>query len=183
MARHSGQHIQSSRKGGKMDAKWQDEAASEFRVPGKEEKMGSKRLTRREFLRGAAITGAGLVAAACAPAATPTETPPPEVMEVTKVVKETVVVEATPVPEPTMAPPAKDTIVVGMARPLSGPLAVIGDSAFRPVYETWVERVNADGGIYVEEYGKQLPIELIVYDDTSDPGTMTRLTEKLILEE
>jgi len=123
----------------------------------KEEKMDTKGLTRREFLRGAALTGVGLVAAACAPSPTPVAAP--------------------------TAAPTKDKIVVGMARPLSGPLAVIGDSAFRPVYETWVPMVNDEGGIYVEEYGKQLPIELIVYDDTSDPGTSVRLTEKLILED
>ncbi|MBA7465981.1 hypothetical protein ES707_01153 [subsurface metagenome] len=86
-------------------------------------------------------------------------------------------------PAPAPAPPEKDSIVVGMSRPLSGPLAVIGDSAFRPVYETFIAEVNADGGIYVEEYGKKLPIELIIYDDKSDVGTMTRLTEKLILED
>jgi branched-chain amino acid transport system substrate-binding protein len=101
---------------------------------------------------------------------------------VEKVVKETVVVEVTPEPTPTVAL-AKDSIVVGMSRPLSGPLAIIGDSAFRPIYETWVPMVNAEGGIYVEEYGKKLPIELKIYDDTSDPGTMARLTEKLILED
>jgi len=77
----------------------------------------------------------------------------------------------------------KDSIVVGMSRPLSGPLAIIGDSAFRPIYETWVPMVNADGGIYMSEYGKKLPIETIIYDDKSDVGTMTRLTEKLILED
>jgi branched-chain amino acid transport system substrate-binding protein len=81
------------------------------------------------------------------------------------------------------APPVKDKIVVGMARPLSGPLAVIGDSAFRPIYETWVKEVNDQGGIYVKEYGKKLPIELKIYDDKSDAGTMTRLTEKLIVED
>lgn len=113
--------------------------------------MKGKRLTRREFLHGAAVTGAGLVAASCGPAATQA--------------------------------PAKDKIVVGMARPLSGPLAVIGDSAFKPVYETWIDKVNGEGGIYVEEYGKQLPIEPLIYDDTSDVGTMTRLTEKLIVED
>ncbi len=120
----------------------------------KEEKMSKKRITRRDFLRGAAVTGAGLVAASCAPAAeeTPTQVP-------------------------------KDKIVVGMSRPLSGPLQVIGDSAFKPIYDTWVAQVNADGGIYVEEYGKKLPIELLIYDDTSDVGTMTRLTEKLIVED
>jgi len=94
--------------------------------------------------------------------------------------------EPTPPPPEEEAPPAlpeKDSIVVGMSRPLSGPLAVIGDSAFKPVYETWVNEVNAQGGVYVEEYGKKLPIELIIYDDKSDVGTMTRLTEKLILED
>jgi len=45
------------------------------------------------------------------------------------------------------APKAKDKIVVGMSRPLSGWNAMIGDSAFRPVYETWVKEVNAQGGI------------------------------------
>jgi branched-chain amino acid transport system substrate-binding protein len=81
------------------------------------------------------------------------------------------------------APPVKDKIVVGMSRPLSGWNAQIGDSAFRPIYETWVPMVNADGGIMVAQYGKKLPIELKIYDDKSDVGTMTRLTEKLILED
>jgi branched-chain amino acid transport system substrate-binding protein len=140
----------------------------------KEEEMGKKKsVSRADFLRGAALTGAGLVAASCgtpAPPAAPTTAAP----------------TAAPTKAPTVAPtaaPTKDKIVVGMARPLSGPLAIIGDSAFKPIYETWVPRVNDAGGIYVEEYGKSLPIELLIYDDTSDVGTMTRLTEKLILED
>jgi branched-chain amino acid transport system substrate-binding protein len=132
--------------------------------------MEDKGLTRRTFLHGAALTGVGLVAAACAPAATPTVAP-------------TAAPTAAPTPIPTPAVAAKDKIIVGMSRPLSGPLAVIGDSAFKPVYETWVAEVNADGGVYVEEYGKKLPIELKIYDDKSDVGTMTRLTEKLIVED
>jgi len=126
-----------------------------------------KKLSRRDFLRISAIGTAGLVGA-CAPAAT-TEAP-----------------SAPPTEEPTAVPAqpkTKDKIVVGMSRPLSGWNAVIGDSAFRPVYETYVDEVNADGGVYVEEYGKKLPIELLVYDDKSDVGTMTRLTEKLIVED
>ena len=78
---------------------------------------------------------------------------------------------------------AKDKILVGMSRPLSGSQAIVGDSAFRPVYETWVPMVNADGGVFVEEYGKKLPIELLIYDDKTDVGTMVRNTEKLILED
>jgi len=143
----------------------------------KEEEMEKESVTRRDFLRGAAAAaGAGLVAAACGPAATPP--PPPEAPTAAPTEAPTAVPTVVPSPAPT-----KDKIVVGMARPLSGPLAIIGDSAFRPIYETWVPMVNDEGGIYVEEYGKQLPIELVIYDDTSDPGTMTRLTEKLILED
>jgi branched-chain amino acid transport system substrate-binding protein len=82
-----------------------------------------------------------------------------------------------------VAPPAKDKIICGMSRPLSGPLAIIGDSAFKVIYDTWVPMVNDAGGIYISEYGKSLPIELLIYDDKSDVGTMARLTEKLILED
>ena len=59
----------------------------------KEEKMDTKGLTRREFLRDAALAGAGLVAAACGPPTPPVAAPSPEIkeVEVTKVVKETVV--------------------------------------------------------------------------------------------
>jgi len=78
--------------------------------------------------------------------------------------------------------PAREKIVVGMSRPLTGPLAVIGDSAFKPIYETWVPEVNAAGGITVGDLGT-FPIETLIYDDTSDVATMTRLTEKLILED
>jgi branched-chain amino acid transport system substrate-binding protein len=81
------------------------------------------------------------------------------------------------------APKKKDKILIGMARPFSGWNAQISDSAFRPVYETFVKEVNAQGGVYVKEYGKKLPLELKIYDDKSDVGTMTRLTEKLILQD
>jgi len=81
------------------------------------------------------------------------------------------------------AAPAKDKIVVGMARSLSGPLSPIEGSGFGPVYAAWVPEVNAAGGIFVTEFGKKLPIELKIYDDKSDVGTAARLTEKLILED
>jgi branched-chain amino acid transport system substrate-binding protein len=80
-------------------------------------------------------------------------------------------------------PPAKDKIVIGAARPLSGPLAFFEANAFGPIYKMWVDEVNAKGGIYVKEYGKRLPVEMLVYDDKSDMGTMTRLLEKLIVQD
>jgi branched-chain amino acid transport system substrate-binding protein len=47
----------------------------------------------------------------------------------------------------------------------------------------WIKEVNAQGGIFVKEYNKKLPLELIRYDDKSDTGTCVRLVEKLILED
>jgi branched-chain amino acid transport system substrate-binding protein len=79
--------------------------------------------------------------------------------------------------------PPKDKIVVGMARSLSGPLVAIESSGFGPIYKAWVPDVNADGGIFVTEFGKKLPVETLIYDDKSDVGTAVRLTEKLMLED
>lgn len=78
-------------------------------------------------------------------------------------------------------PADKDKIVIGAARPLSGPLSQVGDYAMGPIMTMWAEEVNARGGIEVG--GKKLPVELKIYDDTSDLGTSTRLIEKLILED
>ena len=78
---------------------------------------------------------------------------------------------------------AKDKIRIGQAISLSGPLAGAVAIAGGPIYELWVEEVNKNGGIYIKEYGKKLPVELIRYDDKSDIGTMTNLMEKLILED
>ncbi len=77
----------------------------------------------------------------------------------------------------------KDKVLIGQAVSLSGPLG--GDYTFScaPYYDLWIKVVNAEGGIYVKEYGKKLPVELKVYDDKSDIGTMTRLLEKLIVED
>lgn len=78
---------------------------------------------------------------------------------------------------------AKDKIRIGQAIALSGPLAGGVAIAGGRIYVMWVEEVNKNGGIYVKEYGKKLPVELIRYDDKSDIGTMTKLLEKLILED
>jgi branched-chain amino acid transport system substrate-binding protein len=78
-------------------------------------------------------------------------------------------------------PPAQDKIVIGAARPVSGPLTGIGDYAMGPIMEMWADEINAKGGLNVA--GKMMPVELKIYDDTSDLGTSTRLIERLILED
>jgi len=77
----------------------------------------------------------------------------------------------------------KDKIVIGQAISLSGPLAGGVAISGGKIYELWVEEVNKEGGIYVKEYGKKLPVELKRYDDKSDIGTMCNLLEKLIVDD
>jgi branched-chain amino acid transport system substrate-binding protein len=78
---------------------------------------------------------------------------------------------------------AKDKIVIGNAISLSGPYAPGAASTQIPPYDMWIKEINEQGGLYVKEYGKKLPIKLIRYDDKSDIGTMVKLVEKLILED
>lgn len=77
----------------------------------------------------------------------------------------------------------KESIVFGQAVSLSGVLAAGNAVASTPYYDLWVHDVNAEGGIYVEEYGRKLPVELLIYDDASEVGNMTQLLEKLITED
>jgi branched-chain amino acid transport system substrate-binding protein len=116
----------------------------------------------------ALLLALSLVAIGCP--STPTTTPP-------------TTTPPTTTPPTTTPPPTKDSIVIGASRPLSGPNAAIGDAALGPLMQLWQQEVNAEGGIYVEEYGKKLPVEYIIYDDATDVGTMVRLTEKLIVED
>jgi len=81
------------------------------------------------------------------------------------------------------AAPAKDKIRIGWVTSLSGILATAVATTTAPAYEIWLEEVNAKGGIYVKEYGKKLPVEIIKYDNKSDVGSMTKLLEKVILED
>jgi branched-chain amino acid transport system substrate-binding protein len=117
----------------------------------------------------ALLLAISLIAIGC-PSTTPTTTPP-----TTK--------PPTTAPPTTTAPPAKDEIVLGQAISLSGAYAVGTIVTQLPPTDMWIEEVNADGGLYVEDYGKKLPLRLIRYDDTSDTGTAVNLIEKLIVED
>ena len=82
-----------------------------------------------------------------------------------------------------LAAHSKDKIIIGQAVSLTGPLGPSNSFVSAPYYDFWVKVVNAEGGIFVKEYGKKLPVELLIYDDKSDIGTMTRLLERLILHD
>ncbi len=79
------------------------------------------------------------------------------------------------------AEPEKTEITIGGSRPLTGDGAIYEETAFGPIYKMWIDDVNARGGLYIEEYGKKLPIaEPIIYDNGSDIATMTRQLERLM---
>ena len=80
--------------------------------------------------------------------------------------------------------PSKTTITMSAVRPLSGSNVSFEYYNYGPVYKMWVDEVNAAGGIRVKEYGnRQLKIELITYDDTSDVGVMTDLLIKTMTQD
>ena len=81
------------------------------------------------------------------------------------------------------AAPAKDKIRVGWVTSLSGVNAPGVMVTSGNVYKMWVEEVNAKGGLNIKEYGKRLPLDVTMYDDKSDIGTMTKLLEKTIVED
>lgn len=62
---------------------------------------------------------------------------------------------------------APKTIKISSVLSLTGPMSAMG-MQIRPSYEIFANQVNAEGGIYVKEYGKKIPVELRVLDDESD---------------
>jgi branched-chain amino acid transport system substrate-binding protein len=75
---------------------------------------------------------------------------------------------------------AKDKIVIGQALALSGPTAMLTKILEQGAIKLWLQEVNARGGIYVKEYGKRLPVELLRYDNKGDINTMLKLVKKLV---
>jgi len=78
--------------------------------------------------------------------------------------------------------PTKTEIVIGAAISLSG-ANVETASHQANAYRLFVKQVNEQGGIYVAEYGKKLPVRLVLYDDQSDASRSVSLFEKLITDD
>jgi len=75
---------------------------------------------------------------------------------------------------------AEKVIKIGCSVSMSGKMAPEGTNVKRGV-ELWEEYVNSKGGIKVG--GDMYKVEVVYYDDKSDAGTGTKLTEKLITED
>ncbi|MBW2065587.1 MAG: ABC transporter substrate-binding protein [Deltaproteobacteria bacterium] len=77
---------------------------------------------------------------------------------------------------------SKDHILIGRPLPLTGPVAAFTEST------PWLDNralaeINRDGGIYIKEYGKKLPLKLKILDTESNPTKAGELASRLILRD
>ena len=80
----------------------------------------------------------------------------------------------------TMAAPlasAAEPVRIGLSMAKTGDFAPAGVGQLN-AYQLWADRVNAAGGLNVA--GIKRPVQLVVYDDQSDPGKAAAIYEKLI---
>lgn len=75
---------------------------------------------------------------------------------------------------------AKNKIRFGATISLTGRYAREG-RATQQGYDLWVDHVNDQGGLEVGD--KRYQVEIVYYNDQSDPATAANLTEKLIVED
>jgi len=73
-------------------------------------------------------------------------------------------------------------IILGAALPITGGQSREG-GYFKKAYEMAIKEINDGGGIMVKQYGKKIPVKLIIYDDKSDNTTSVQLYEKLVTED
>lgn len=73
---------------------------------------------------------------------------------------------------------APSTIKIGAVIALTGAMAA-GGKDVKAGYDIAIKHINDAGGIFVKEYNKKLPIELIVLDDESDSVKTTTRLDKL----
>jgi len=76
----------------------------------------------------------------------------------------------------------RDHILIGRPLPITGPV-----SAFTTV-SPWIDNkaiadINKDGGIYIKEAGKKLPVRVKIMDTESDPSKAGDIGSKLILND
>jgi len=73
-------------------------------------------------------------------------------------------------------------ILIGVPNPTSGPIASFG------IGTPWAEQlavdaVNAEGGIYIKEYDKKIPVKIITVDTESNPTRAGEVTQRLIQQD
>ncbi|MBW1800991.1 MAG: ABC transporter substrate-binding protein [Deltaproteobacteria bacterium] len=119
----------------------------------KKSKIQPNGLTRRDFLKKTGVAGAALGAATVVPG----------------LARKALAAK-------------RDYILIGHPNPSTGPLAGFGEAS------PWadnkaIEAINKQGGIYIKEYGKKVPIKLKMLDTESNPTKAAELAAKLIVKD
>jgi branched-chain amino acid transport system substrate-binding protein len=84
--------------------------------------------------------------------------------------------------KPVRAAEKRDYILIGRPNPTSGPISAFGEAS--PwVDERALAEINKDGGIFIKEAGKKLPIRIKMMDTESDPTKAGDVASKLILQD
>lgn len=82
---------------------------------------------------------------------------------------------------PALAENEKTKILIGAHLPLSGAGSLVGAEQ-KWAYDRAVKDINKEGGIYVKEYDRKLPVRLVAIDDESDPIKAAEAVEQLITQ-
>lgn len=77
---------------------------------------------------------------------------------------------------------SEEEIKVGLPISLTGKYDVLGMRNLQGA-RLWAEWASENGGVYIKEANKKLPVKVIWYDTKSDKDTTIKLTEKLINED
>jgi branched-chain amino acid transport system substrate-binding protein len=76
----------------------------------------------------------------------------------------------------------RDYILIGHPTPATGPIAAFGETS------GWVDKratdeINKNGGLFIKELGKKLPIKIKSVDTESNPTNAAQVASKLILQD
>ena len=77
---------------------------------------------------------------------------------------------------------AKDKLQIGFSMALTG-IYSQGAVSQMNAYQVWKDEINGQGGIFVKDQNKKLPVEFVFYDDQSSPDTAVKVYEKLVTQD
>jgi branched-chain amino acid transport system substrate-binding protein len=81
----------------------------------------------------------------------------------------------------TTTPPPPTAIKLGALVDLEG-IHASGGVRNKITLEMFAEKINQDGGVYVKEYGRTLPVEIYFLNTKGDPALFTSYAKKLVEE-
>jgi len=75
--------------------------------------------------------------------------------------------------------PGKSSVKIGFVAPFSGPMANFTVGIYHAA-DLALAAINKEGGVYIKEYDKKLPVEIIWGDSESNPTKASEVATKLV---